>query len=192
MPLPHAEIAHRLPGRLRLKLASPRGDAASFAALAARLARLPGVRALRANPRTGSILIEHDGEAEALAGLAREHGMLEITAPAVPAAVRGGGAAHRSVRMQPLSLAAAGLAGLGVYQAARGRVLGNVVGTFWKAFGAYANMNRPRVAWALVGFGLYGLGRGKPLGSAVSLFYYAMSAQHMARQRQNRGASGSS
>jgi hypothetical protein len=185
-PLPIAEIEHRLPGRLRLRLASRRGDAAFFASVAERLARLPGVRSLRANPRTGSILIEHDGAAEALGELAKEQGLLQIASPAPPPRWSGG-EGHRTARVQPLSLAAAGLAGLGLYQAARGRLVGSGTGTLWKAYAAYAYLNRPRLAAALAGFGLYRLAKGPALGSAVSLFYYAISAQHMARQRKAGG-----
>jgi hypothetical protein len=186
-PLPIAEIEHRLPGRLRLRLASRRGDAAFLASIAERLARLPGVRSLRANPRTGSILIEHDGAAEALGELAKEQGVLQIAPPAPPVPRSSGGAGHRTVRVPPLSVVAAGLAGLGLYQAARGRLVGSGTGTLWKAFGAYAYLNRPRLAAALAGFGLYRLARGPALGSAVSLFYYAISAHHMARQRNDGG-----
>lgn len=181
-PLPLAEIAHLLPGRLRLRIPSRRGDAPFFAEIAARMARLAGVRAVRANLRTASLLIEHDGPADALARSASEQRVLEIV-PAAPAPTRAQQYSGRLAALPPLSVAAAGLAGLGLYQMARGEMLGSASENFWMAFRTYALLGRPQIAALLVGFGLFRLAKGKALGSAESLFYYAATAHRMARRR---------
>jgi hypothetical protein len=180
--LPLAELVHQLPGRLRLRVDSRRGDAAFFAGVAKRVAEIAGVRAIRANPRTGSLLIEYDGTAEALARSAREHGLLRIASPAPPSA-RTAMRSRRFAPVRPLSVAAVGLAGLGLYQAARGRLLGSATENFWNAYGAYAQMNRKRIAATLAAFGLYQVTTGRVLGSAASLLFYALSAHNMARGR---------
>ena len=56
-----ATVVHSLPGRLRVAVPRLRRDARAAAAVRARLRRLPGVGTVRANPLTGSILVEHDG-----------------------------------------------------------------------------------------------------------------------------------
>ena len=182
MPLPLAELVHQLPGRLRLRVDSRRGDSAFFADMAKRVAGMAGVRAVRANPRTGSLLIEHDGAADALVRSASEQGVLRIAAPA-PRAVRTTVRSRRVIPVRPLSVAAVGLAGLGLYQAGRGRFLGSATENFWNAYGAYAQMNRKRIAATLAAFGLYQLANGRVLGSAASLLFYALSARDMTRGR---------
>jgi copper chaperone CopZ len=57
---PILEVRHRLPGRLRLRLAPLRGDPEGAARLAASLAAAPGVHEVRAHPRTGSVLVQYD------------------------------------------------------------------------------------------------------------------------------------
>lgn len=181
-PLPLAEVVHHLPGRVRLRVDSRRGDAAFFANVAKRGAQIPGVRAIKANPRTGSLLVEYDGAPDALLRLAREHGVLRIASPA-PRAVPRMARSRRFVRVQPLSVAAAGLAGLGLFQATRGRLLGSATENLWNAYGAYAQMNRKRIAATLAVLGLYQLATGRVLGSGASLLYYALSARDIVRRR---------
>lgn len=59
-----AYLAHRTPGRVRLRLPERRGDIGFFADLARRLADCEGVARVETNPRTGSVLIMHTGELE--------------------------------------------------------------------------------------------------------------------------------
>jgi hypothetical protein len=72
--LPTAHIVHRLKGRLRLKVPGKRGDSDWFAATAARVQQVPGVRRVTVQTRSASILIVHRpgaqlGEQLAAAGL---------------------------------------------------------------------------------------------------------------------------
>ncbi len=182
IPPPQAEVVHQLPGRIRLRLHARRGEAAFFTDLAARLGRLAGVRAVKANPRTASLLIEYAGALDALLRAAREHAVLEAVA-AAPVVPRSRRYAGRLAAMPPLSVAAAGLVGLGGLQVARGKILGTASENFWMAFRIYALMGRPRIATLLILFGLYRLARGEALGSAESFFYYAAQANRMAKRQ---------
>jgi hypothetical protein len=186
MPLPVAEVVHQLPARLRLRVETRRGDAAFFTAMAKRITGITEVRAVRANPRTGSLLIEHDGTTDALVRSASENGVLLIVASA-PTPKRKAMRSRRLVPVQPLSVAAAGFAGLGLYQAARGRFLGSATENLWNAYGAYTQANRTRIAAAFAAFGLYQLARGRALGSAASLLYYALRLRDMSRTRNGAG-----
>jgi len=178
-----AFVEHELPGRLRLRIPSRRGDRPFFEATGKRVAELPGVRSVRANPLTGGLLIEHGSSRDAIAASARDHGLFDLSAfGAVP--VRREAATPRAPSTAlpaPLSLAAVGLAGAGLYQLARGRVLGSASENLWNAYSAYAVLRKPWVAVALVGFGVVQAAAGQGLGSAVSLFLYAMNARRMAQ-----------
>ena len=56
------EVAHELPGRIRLRCPSLQGAAGDAARLAKELPRLPGVRKVAADPRSGSVLIAYEPE----------------------------------------------------------------------------------------------------------------------------------
>jgi hypothetical protein len=71
------EIAHESAGRLRFRVAERRGDAAFFERIAAMLARCPGVQTLRVNPLTGSVLIHHESQTDAIVEFARTHELFE-------------------------------------------------------------------------------------------------------------------
>ena len=187
MPSPVAEVEHRIPGRTRLRLRDRRRDAGFFIALEAALREAPGVREVRADPRTGGVLLLHpDGEVEPVFDFARERGLFDLAggpARAVPRRARPAAAAVVvGVKVTPraLSVAAAGFAGLAVYQAARGNVLGNAVENLWHAYRAQVDLRRP---WASAGFlavGLYQAAAGAVLGPATSLLFYALTAWQMA------------
>ncbi len=53
-------IAHFLPGRVRLKVAALKGDAALAGRLSAAFGAVPGVHAIECNTVTGSVLIRYD------------------------------------------------------------------------------------------------------------------------------------
>jgi len=182
--MPQAQIEHELPGRLRLRIPSRRGDRTFFEAAGQRIAAMPGVRSIHANPLTGSLLVGHGTSTDAIASFARERGLFDLpsseTLPARREPVRRTPPAGLPA---PLSLAAAGLAGAGLYQAARGQVLGSASENLWNAYTAYAVQRKPWIAAALAGFGVVQAARGQGLGSAVSLFLYAINARRMA-QRQ--------
>jgi hypothetical protein len=180
--LPFAEIEHRIPGRMRLRLRAKRGDSEFFQNLTDRLGLVDGVKAVRANPATASLLLEHDGADAAVLDAARERHLFE-TAP--PAKTRRP-TPHSSKRRgpAPLDLAAAGLAGAGLVQAARGQIVGSASENLWNAYGLYAATKRPGVSLLLVAFGLFQIARGEVLGSATSLFLYALSARRMAERHK--------
>jgi hypothetical protein len=173
--LPLAEVEHRIPGRMRLRVRARRGDAGFFRQAETALARVPGVRAVRATPSTGSILIEHGDEAAVLAG-ARERGLFDVAPPtqAPPA---------RAEAPATLNLAAMGFAGAGLLQIARGRALGSATENLFNAHSTYFTSNQPWLAAVLAAFGLVQVARGEVLGSAVSLFLYAHSLRRSAHHQ---------
>jgi hypothetical protein len=181
--LPVAEIEHRLPGRIRLRLRGRQSDAAFFARAAKALAEVPGVHAVKANPRTASLLLEYRGDEEAVLGAARDKALFHAEPPRLASAfgpVREG----TTLSVSPLHLAAGGLAGAGLLQLVRGRALGSATENFWNAYHLFANTRHPSAA-LLVAFGLLQMMRGPALGSAVSLFVYAY---HVKRRATDRGA----
>jgi hypothetical protein len=74
MNLEGITAVHAIPGRIRLKVASVRDNSPLASELRHRLAAIPGVKQVEANPRTGSVLILYDAVAmaapAALRGLA--------------------------------------------------------------------------------------------------------------------------
>jgi len=56
------DLAHHLPGRLRLRSAVLRGDARASEEARRHLAEISGVRSASINPSTGSVLLEYDPE----------------------------------------------------------------------------------------------------------------------------------
>jgi hypothetical protein len=69
----YATIAHAIPGRVRLQIASLHQDAVRAAETEQRLLELPGIDYVRANPKTGSLVVEYDPE---LAGSLNVLGMI--------------------------------------------------------------------------------------------------------------------
>ncbi len=61
-----AYAVHHVPGRTRLRIPERRGDPAFFEEAARRLARVPGVHRVDANPLTGSVLVHHAGDLDSL------------------------------------------------------------------------------------------------------------------------------
>ncbi len=189
VPLVPAVVEHRIPGRMRLRIPRRRGDAAFFGHVAAELAEVAGVRSVRNNPVTASVLIEHGGDAAEVLQAARERHLFAATEP-TGASARAVAAFDALARWSPgrsppraLNLAAAGLAGAELVQVARGRVVGSASENFWNAYAAYAMTGQGKVALLLGVFGLVQVMRGEVLGSATSLFLYALSARRMAQSR---------
>src|SRR3954470_21371971 len=113
--LPGAQVAHRIPHRLRVHVPPRKRDRAYFDRAAERLRGHPSIRSVRMSPHAGSITIEHDGHAQDIARLARELEVFDLPEAAVARMLieRVGG---RVVGVEPTSVVSAGLAGLGVYQ----------------------------------------------------------------------------
>jgi hypothetical protein len=158
-------IEHMIPGRMRMRFRSRRGEEAFFAQLVARLEDHPDVIRVIANPLTASLLVFHTGdprEIAELAGIRACTGCARAQAPANPRAV---------ARLQSLALSA-----LGILQLARGRVLDGASQHLWHAARA-RQLNMPALALGLMGLGIAQGMRGRYLSSACSLFMNAIMAQ---------------
>lgn len=68
-------VVHRARGRLRLRFPQHKGQAAALAALEQQLRQSPLVTATRSNPLTGSLLVLHHGEGEAVEDHVRSLGV---------------------------------------------------------------------------------------------------------------------
>ncbi len=169
-----ATVVHMLPGRIRLRFASRRGDAAFFEGLVRDLSAHPLVDRVRANPLTGSLLLEHSAGPAELASFAEHSGLpvaLEAPSPGPAAPSR----ARRRGRLRAMRLSgpAATLSALGLYQATRGRLLGSGGELFWHAL----RVSGTRYGWiaaALLASGLVQALRGRWLPPASSLIAYAI------------------
>lgn len=80
---PAAYVAHAMPGRVRLRLPTLRGDMARLPALALAVAGLPRVATAEASAATGSLLIRHEGPLEEFLADAAAAGLF-VLRPAVP------------------------------------------------------------------------------------------------------------
>ena len=83
------DLAHHLPGRLRLRSDALKGNAQAIEEARQHLAQMSGVTATSANPITGSVLLEYDPEiispskvSDVLAGHGYILGVIEVDAEA--------------------------------------------------------------------------------------------------------------
>lgn len=76
--IPEAVISHATPGRLRIKVASRKGDDAYFSALRARFINFQGVRQVEANALTGSLLVIHDTDLKSVGAFAEQHSLFKL------------------------------------------------------------------------------------------------------------------
>lgn len=189
-PPPVAHIAHQMPGRVRFRVPSKRGDAAFLARVSEVLRAQPGIASVTAGARTGSVLVNHEMGTGEVASLAETNGLFRVADAQdrqpnpVELALR---AARRNPRAAALSVTAIGFAATGTYQFARAHVTGTTVDSFWKAYGAY-RIGQPWASAALIACGLYALTQGRVLGPAASLLYYGLSARHLAQSAAQTGA----
>ncbi len=177
--LPQARVEHRLPGRLRLRIAARLGEGAWFEAAAAALSAMPEVDAVRVNPSAASLLVMHRGDERAVLAAARAGGLFDL-ATAVPSRVVPRAA---SARPAALNVAAAGFAAAGALQVVRGRVLGSATDSLWNAYLLSAGTRPGAPVLLLAAIGLLQLARGEVLGAASSLFLYAWRARAIASHR---------
>lgn len=183
-PLPLAQVEHRLPGRLRLRVVSRRDDAAWFERAAAGLAADPAVRAVRANPGTASLLVEHDGDEPTVLAAASARGLFDASPRPTPVARPTPAAPPSPATALPgLEMAAAGFVAAGALQLVRGRVVGSATENLWNAYLVFAGTRQAGPTALLVALGLLQIARGEILGSASSLFLYAWRAHQIARHR---------
>ena len=133
-----ATITHHLPGRTRIRLEEARGDRAYFAQLRRQLSELPGVESVRANFRTGTVLLEHSSPLLQVAETASGAGLFELEAEYTPQTMAGIfewvesllGSSIPDLRQQR-QIAAAVLMTMALIQFRRGEVLGPATGYLW-------------------------------------------------------------
>lgn len=184
MTLPTAQLEHAIPGRMRLRVPSRRGDARYFAYVAEQLQGHADIVTLRTSAVTGSVLILHRSEPTAIAAFAREDGLFDLApGPALQEAGRRRGGGRKALPW--LGGAAAMFGAVGMYQAARGRLGSNAIETLWNAYNARSELKRPWLAALLAGMTAYNLAGRRVLPSAPSLLYFAASAWNFARRHPN-------
>lgn len=73
-----ARVVHAIPGRTRLRADSIKGDVAALSAVQTALEETQGVQNVHVNALTGSILVEHDTNIEALLDQLQQRDVLEL------------------------------------------------------------------------------------------------------------------
>jgi hypothetical protein len=193
--IPVAHIEHQLPGRVRLRVPSKRGEAAFFERVVKELSKHPAIWELIASPLTGSITLQYSEPLQAIMDAAVDLMLFEIGQPKPGAISRETKRSGRLSRDAGLaSNVAAGLSGLSLYQAARGKIVSNAVESFWLSFNAQATLGRSDLAAAFAALGVWQMFTGQFLGSASSLFFYSLvmrqvAAVEAARARSRTAAS---
>jgi hypothetical protein len=147
--LPEASISHQSADRLRIKLASRKGDAGYFTNVVKSLSGLRKFKHLAANPLTGSVLfIGESLDAGEIAAYASEHKLFHLimadppSLPVMHSIIQPVASIDRSLRTitggkidLPSGIFFA-LLGTGIYQLARGRfIIPPWYTAFWYAFG---------------------------------------------------------
>ena len=74
-------ISHESPGRLRIKFPVHKGDENFFTKLGKRLLSCPGVQKIEANPSTGSVLLLHESDTQAIVEFARGKKIFHLSEP---------------------------------------------------------------------------------------------------------------
>jgi hypothetical protein len=59
-PKPKLEIAHQIPGRIRMKVPSAKGNPEQLESYKEILSAIPGIESIDVNPETGSIVLRYD------------------------------------------------------------------------------------------------------------------------------------
>lgn len=141
--IPEAHLCHLTPQRARIRIPSRRGERRFFIDLANELKSCPAIRALDVNSATGSVLlINLEGIAlDQISGYAEDKQLFRLTSPGpmmetITDNVRRLDGAIRSLAGGEVDLASVGfvtLAGMGLYQLARGQILAPAVTVLWYA-----------------------------------------------------------
>jgi hypothetical protein len=147
-----ARVAHQTVGRARLQLPQRRGDKDFFERLSQQLSRVGQVRKVRANPETGSIVLEFSGTLDdVIASLDRsvpielERTPFTTSAPR-QALVAAGEKTFRIVSgrdINPMLMAAVLFSAVGVVQTLRGKVMIPALTAFWYAASAFRQAREP-------------------------------------------------
>jgi hypothetical protein len=86
---PSAVIAHASTGRLRIRIASQKGNLGALKSQGDQLAACPGILSIEVNPGTGSILLLHQTTVHEIAEYARSRNLFSLEeqkSPRVPSA----------------------------------------------------------------------------------------------------------
>ncbi|MEA3547553.1 MAG: hypothetical protein U9R66_07805 [Thermodesulfobacteriota bacterium] len=76
--LPEARIIHTMPGRTRLKISSCKKQQAYFSRLLETMTQFPDLLRIEANPLTGSVLLEYDGEWNRVSRFTQKNNLFQI------------------------------------------------------------------------------------------------------------------
>jgi hypothetical protein len=140
----HVRIAHRTVGRVRLQVLEHRGDREFFDHLSQQIANSGLVQKVRANPITGSIVLEFDDPTEDLLAKLAAVVPIEFAAEGVanptrlPAAVANSRFKLVSGRdINPMLMAGTFFSAVSVLQTLRGKVLVPALSASWYAINAF-------------------------------------------------------
>lgn len=162
-----------MPGRLRVRMPSKRGDTAYFSDVTQRLSEHGGITGIIANPATGSILIRHESDLPSIVQHAADLELFAIEAVLDPTREIPRDTAQL---WGPMSLA---FLGLSAVQLLRGQALGPATENIWQAFGAARFLQSRELAIVFGCLALMQIARGRMFGSAVSLLFYGLIAQQL-------------
>lgn len=148
--IPHAEIVHCIPHRMRVRIPSRKGDVTYWHTVVDTLKQMPCITAMRANPATASLLMEYTVSDRELLDFAREKNLFRTTRkqrraiPLQQKVASGFSAVDNSVRkfsggeLDVGSITFLGLIGFGAYQIARGNFAAPAWYTvFWYALNVF-------------------------------------------------------
>jgi hypothetical protein len=142
--LPVARVAHACTGRTRLSFPDRKEQRAFFEQICDGTLHLPGVRQVEGRPATGSLIVTHDGTADALLEAARARGLFIVREPASGPAPASETPEWQSVLGMLFKDAAnpagaarmaaiVGLLGMTLVQASRGQIMPPATTALWYA-----------------------------------------------------------
>jgi hypothetical protein len=147
-----AQIAHQTKGRIRVLFPDHRGDRAFFEQVVQLIADSDLVQAARANPLTGSLVLEFSGSPEDL--LAKFKKLVPIEIVPAPPPPRVGpsslAAANDPLKLvsgrdiNPMLMAGTLFGAVGMVQAWRGHLMIPALSAFWYAANAFRMARDPR------------------------------------------------
>src|SRR5260370_19305094 len=179
--IPVAYIEHQLPGRVRLRVPSRRGEVPFFETVVRELSKHPAMHELTATPLTGSITLHYFEPLHPIIAAAADQRLFAISRLEPQSNVS---EAKRASRLREGSGVTHGIAiarsGLSLFQVTQGSVFGSAAENLWHAFGAQRILGRPDIAVAFAVLGIYQILRGQLFGSASSLLFYALVMRQMA------------
>lgn len=142
-----AYVGHAVPGRLRLKIPSRRGDEQYFDRLKNTLGQCPGIHNVEVHALTSSALIAHGCDHESISRFGLEQGLFNLFGgeegpPLMQELFSRTGMVGDTVsaivgqRVDLMASAFVALVGLALFQTLRGNVLAPAVTLLWYAVGA--------------------------------------------------------